>query len=69
MAIADAVRKELTGRGLTPSEGTVQAHVFLRLLGRGHLGLDDPDIVARLTDELAALPNPDDPDPDDGPGP
>ena len=53
----------------------MQSHVFLRLLGRGHLGVEDPDIVARLADELAAQPHHEDPDttfgghdpgPDDG---
>ncbi len=69
VAIADAVAKELAVRGISRSEGTVQSHVFLRLLGRGHLGLDDPDIVVRLTAELAAQPHPDDPDTDDDPRP
>ncbi|MFC5060867.1 HNH endonuclease signature motif containing protein [Actinomycetospora atypica] len=70
VAVADAVRRELGMRGITVAEGRVQSHVFLRLLGRGHLGADDPDIVARLVEELAALPHPDDPDPDDTePGP
>ena len=62
VAVADAVGKELGGRGFLLGEGAVQAHVFLRLLGRGHLGAEDPDIVARLADELAAQPHGEDPD-------
>ena len=76
VAVADAVRAAAQARGRDLTVGTVQSHVFLRLLHHDLLGADDATIVETLTDELAPLPPDDDPakadsplddGPDDGP--
>ncbi|MDL5159329.1 HNH endonuclease signature motif containing protein [Actinomycetospora termitidis] len=70
VAVADAVLVGLRAANVDMSEGVVQAHVFVRLLGRDHLGHGDPDLVARLAAELLAgepaAGGPDDGGPDDG---
>jgi hypothetical protein len=72
VAVADAVRAAALARGRDLTVGTVQSHVFLRLLQHDLLGADDATVVETLTDELAPAPPGDDPgeadDPlDDGP--
>jgi hypothetical protein len=66
VAVADAVLAGLRAAGVERSEGVVQAHVFVRLLGRDHLGHGDPDLVARLTAELLVDGRPNDGGPDQG---
>ncbi|HEY2224569.1 HNH endonuclease signature motif containing protein [Actinomycetospora sp.] len=73
VAVADAVRAAVRARGRDLTVGTVQSHVFVRLLHHDLLGADDATLAETLTDELASAPpdddhpgEPDGPD-DDGP--